>query len=90
MSEHTDTPCQCDEALAHLQEYIDCEMSEVDTVRLEEHINGCDTCQAEVGLEQRLRALLRRSCMEEAPLHLRERVHKQITIISQRVVIERQ
>lgn len=89
MSEQTDSPCQCDEALAHLQEYIDCEMSEVDTVRLEEHISGCVTCQAEVGLEQRLRALLRRSCMEEAPVHLRERVLRQITIISERVVIER-
>ena len=88
MSEQTDTPCQCDEALAHLWN-IDCEMSEVDTVRLEEHISGCATCQAEVGLEQRLRALLRRSCMEEAPVHLRERVLSQITIISQRVVIER-
>lgn len=87
MSESTHSPC--DEALAHLQEYIDCEMSQVDTVRLEAHISECATCQAEVGLEQKVRDLLRRSCIEQAPIHLRERVLKQITIISERVIIER-
>lgn len=87
MSEPTSSPCE--EALAHLQEYIDCEMSRVDTVRLEAHISGCLTCQAEVGLEQRVRRLLKRSCIEQAPTHLRERVLEQITIISERVVIER-
>lgn len=82
-------PSACEDALAHLQEYIDCEMSEVDTVRLEMHISTCPTCQEQVGLEQRLRALLRRSCMEQAPAHLRERVLRQITIVSERVVIDR-
>lgn len=81
------TPCQ--QALTHIQEYIDCEMSEVDIVRLESHISGCATCQAEVGLEQKVRELLKRSCMEQAPTHLRERVLAQITVVSERVIIER-
>lgn len=89
MSASADLPCQCDEAMEHLQEFIDCEMSEVATVRLQEHIGGCPTCQDEVGLEQKLRDLLRRSCVEQAPVHLRERVLKQITIVSERVIIER-
>ncbi len=87
MSDSKHSPCE--DALGHLQEYIDCEMSEVDTVRLEAHISGCSTCQAEVGLEQKVRDLLKRSCMEQAPTHLRERVLAQITVISERVVIER-
>src|SRR5699024_5983827 len=80
--------CQCEEALEHLQEYIDCEMSEVDTVRLRQHISGCATCQSEVGVEQRLRTLLRRSCVEQAPVHLRERVLTQITVIRASIVRE--
>lgn len=87
MSEPTTSPCE--EALAHLDEYIDCEMSEVDTVRLEVHINSCETCQGEIGLEQKLRDLIRRSCIEQAPASLRERVLQQITIVSERIIIER-
>lgn len=88
MSEPTTSPCE--QALAHLDEYIDCEMSQVDTGRLEAHINSCETCQAEVGLEQKVRELIRRSCMEQAPESLRERVLEQITVVmSERIVIER-
>lgn len=87
MSEPTTSPCE--EALAHLDEYIDCEMSQVDTVRLEIHIGSCETCQAEIGLEQRVRDLIKRSCIEQAPARLRERVLEQITVVSERIVIER-
>lgn len=87
MSEPTTSPCE--EALAHLDEYIDCEMSQVDTVRLEAHISSCDTCQGEVGLEQKVRDLIKRSCIEQAPASLRERVLEQITIVSERIIIER-
>jgi len=83
------TPSPCEEALLHLQEYIDCEMSQVDTQRLEAHISTCATCRAEVGLEQKLRDLIKRSCIEQAPAHLRRRVLEQITVVSQRVTIER-
>lgn len=79
----------CEEALVHLQEYIDCEMSQVDIVRLEAHIGECPTCQDEIGLEQKMRELVRRSCIEQAPTHLRERVLAQITVVSERVIIER-
>jgi len=76
--------------LEHLQEFIDCEMSQVDTARLQAHMNECATCRAEVGVEQAVRDLLRRSCIEQAPTHLRERVLRQITVVSQRVIIDRQ
>jgi len=84
------TPSPCEEALRHLQEYIDCEMSQVDTERLEAHINSCSTCHAEVGLEQKLRDLIKRSCIEQAPAHLRQRVLRQITVVSHRVMTEGQ
>lgn len=87
MSESRLSPCE--DALTHLQEFIDCEMSQVDTARLTEHINTCATCQAEVGLERTVRDLIRRSCIEQAPSHLRQRVLEQITIVSERIVIER-
>ncbi len=89
MTEKNYSPC--DEALSHLQEYIDCEMSQVDTVRLAAHITTCPTCQVEVGVEQKLRDLVRRSCTElRAPEHLRERVMQRITIVSQSITIERE
>lgn len=86
MSEQKYSPCE--DAFSHLQEYIDCEMSQVDTVRLAEHIHECPTCQTEVGVEQKLRDLIKRSCAEQAPAHLRERVLARITVVSRQRIVE--
>ena len=85
----TDQPverCQCEEALAKLEEYLDSEVGDLDAGRLREHLEHCTSCYGEAELEQRLRALLRRSCCETAPETLRVRVRTEITVLRARTV----
>lgn len=76
--------CQCEEALDKLEEYLDSEIGELDADRLREHLSECTSCYGEAELEQRLRALLRRSCCETAPETLRVRVRTEITVLRAR------
>jgi anti-sigma factor (TIGR02949 family) len=76
--------CQCEEALDKLEEYLDSEIGELDGNRLREHLAECSSCFGEAELEQRLRAVLRRSCHETAPETLRVRVRTEITVIRSR------
>ena len=75
--------CRCEEALEHLYEYLDAEMSAVQLDRLRAHIDECTTCLDEVSRERELRIVLKRSCAEVAPDALRMRVRTQLTILRQ-------
>ena len=75
--------CRCEEALEHLYEYLDAEMSEMQLDRLRAHIDECTTCLDEVSRERELRIVLKRSCAEVAPDALRMRVRTQLTILRQ-------
>lgn len=84
MNEQSDERCQCEEALDKLEEYLDSEIGALDADRLRAHLDECTSCFGEAELEQRLRAVLRRSCYETAPETLRIRVRSQITVIRSR------
>lgn len=75
--------CRCEEALEHLYEYLDAEMSEMQLDRLRAHIEECAACLDEVSRERELRIVLKRSCAEVAPDALRMRVRTQLTILRQ-------
>src|SRR5699024_2200365 len=75
--------CRCEEALEHLYEYLDAEMSDVQLSRLRAHIEECTTCLDEVSRERELRIVLKRSCAEVAPDTLRMRVRTQLTLLRQ-------
>ncbi|WP_159619585.1 mycothiol system anti-sigma-R factor [Ruania rhizosphaerae] len=75
--------CHCEEALEHLYEYIDREMSHGDLERLKAHIAECETCLDAVSREQEVRVILRKSCVEVAPDELRMRVRTQLTLLRQ-------
>lgn len=87
MNQHANEDhCRCEEALDRLEEYLDSEMGELDAGRLREHLQGCTSCLGEAELEQRFRALLRRSCCETAPETLRVRVRTEITVLRTRAM----
>ncbi len=79
--EMANNECQCDEALMHLCEYLDSEMSERDLIRLRIHLEECPPCADALLRERSLRVVLRRSCVEIAPDSLRTRVMTQITVL---------
>ncbi len=70
----------CREVLDRLYEYLDGELTHTDTDRIRQHLEECSPCLSEYGLEEALRALLRRCCAcEPAPAELRARIMVQIT-----------
>jgi mycothiol system anti-sigma-R factor len=70
----------CREVLDRLYEYLDGELTPIDTARIRQHLEECSPCLNEYGLEEAFRALLRRCCTcEPAPADLRARIMVQIT-----------
>ena len=72
----------CDDVIAHLFEYLDSEMTDSDADRMRAHVADCNPCLAELSIDELVKRLLRRSCTEQAPEHLRMKIHLQITKLS--------
>lgn len=88
MSEHTtDTASKhADEALdsekcqavaAHIYEYLDSEMTEHDAAVMRKHVTDCSPCLAELSIDELIKKALKRSCAEQAPTQLRDRIRAQ-------------
>ncbi|GAA1157094.1 anti-sigma factor (TIGR02949 family) [Kitasatospora gansuensis] len=72
----------CGEVLDHLYELLDNEMAEGDCAKLKVHFEECSPCLAEYGLEQAIKALVKRSCSSEhSPADLRGKVLARIDSI---------
>lgn len=65
---------ECREALRRLDAFLDGELGEVTTSRLEEHLADCSPCTDRADFEERVRELVRRGCADQAPASLRERI----------------
>lgn len=70
--------CSCEELRAHLYELIDQELDPQAISRLDAHEASCEQCHQLTEAEVHLRQIIRRSCCEEAPAVLRERVITQV------------
>ena len=70
----------CDNVIEHLFEYLDSEMTEQDAEKMRTHVAECSPCLAELGIDEMVKRLLRRSCTEQAPEYLRVRIHEQIIL----------
>ena len=64
----------CDEVLDHLYEFIDSELATADLSRIREHLDECAPCLREYGIEEQVRAVVKRSCRDAAPEQLRAKV----------------
>ena len=69
----------CREALQRVYEYLDGEMAAGDLARIRQHLEDCRPCLDEYDLDVALKALVRRSCSEQAPAQLRQRILVQLT-----------
>lgn len=74
-------PVDCQEALARLFEFLDSEVDERDGDRIRRHLADCEPCLAEYDVEHHVRALLRRSCAQSAPVDLHVRIRQQLTVL---------
>ncbi|MGB8650227.1 MAG: mycothiol system anti-sigma-R factor [Mycobacteriales bacterium] len=67
-----ETPCS--EVLEKVYLYLDQEADSYDEEHIRIHLDECSPCLRKYGLEQAVKALVARSCAEQAPLELRDRV----------------
>ena len=67
-----ETPC--DEVLARVYEFIDGERRH----QIKHHLDECGPCLAEFGLEEQVKAIVKRSCSDPAPAELRAKVLRHI------------
>jgi len=71
----------CEETLEKLWQFLDKELDGASSGELERHLEECRHCFSKAEFEQRLRAIVRRSCSgEQAPSELRERLRRLISL----------
>jgi mycothiol system anti-sigma-R factor len=81
MSTHgdDDVPApDCIDVLDAVYSYVDGELAEDDVASIRAHLEDCGPCLRQYDLEQALKALVRRSCQDRAPDHLRTRILAEI------------
>ncbi len=64
----------CGEILRRMYFFIDNELAEADSAQIQQHLDDCGPCLREVDVERIVKALVARSCIEHAPVELRQRV----------------
>ena len=69
----------CIDVLDAIYSYVDGELAEEDVASIRAHLEDCSPCLRQYDLEQALKALVRRSCQDRAPEHLRDRILAEIT-----------
>ena len=73
----------CSEVLDLVYDFLDGEVSEADRARIVQHLDECQPCLRQYGLEQAVKALVHRSCAcEHAPERLRVQIVTRIRQIS--------
>jgi mycothiol system anti-sigma-R factor len=64
----------CSEVLERVYEYIDGEVDSERRHQIKEHLDECSPCLREFGLEEAVKAIVKRSCSDPAPPDLRAKV----------------
>jgi mycothiol system anti-sigma-R factor len=66
--------CRCGEAREKLYLFLDNEIDDASCAEIRAHINGCSDCLTAYDVERVVKALVGRSCSEQAPDVLRTRI----------------
>ncbi|MGC5615278.1 mycothiol system anti-sigma-R factor [Georgenia sp. Z1491] len=80
-------PCSCEELSEQVYEFLDAELGDAHRERLRRHVLTCETCRGEVDAAAHVKAILQRSCTEQAPASLRARIVSQLSVVS--IAVER-
>jgi mycothiol system anti-sigma-R factor len=64
----------CTEVLDRIYEYIDGELDPERRHEIKHHLDECSPCLQEFGLEEAVKAVVKRSCSDPAPPELRAKV----------------
>lgn len=64
----------CSEVIHQIFVFIDNELDDASCGEIQQHLEECGPCLAKYNLERTVKALVARSCSEQAPSELREKV----------------
>jgi mycothiol system anti-sigma-R factor len=64
----------CSEVLERVFAFIDNELPTADFSEIQHHLDECGPCLQKYDLERTVKSLIRRSCSEQAPMGLRDKV----------------
>ena len=64
----------CSEVIHQMLVFIDNELDQASCGEIQQHLDECGPCLEEYNLERTVKALVARSCPEQAPEQLREKV----------------
>ncbi|GEM_PF-629757 len=70
---------ECDGVLERIYAVLDGEVSAGEIAEIHAHLEACPPCLDEYEVEVALKALVRRCCVEQAPVELRERIRASLT-----------
>jgi mycothiol system anti-sigma-R factor len=74
------TPCS--EVLARVYEFIDNELADADCAKIRQHLEECRPCLEEYGLDEAVKALVRRACgLDTPPRDLRAKVMMRLALV---------
>lgn len=80
----------CQQALEKLYLFIDHEIDNASCDEIQAHLDGCSDCLTEFDLERIVKQLVSRSCAEQAPEPLRQKVLYSIRTVSVQITESRQ
>ena len=86
MADETFPPCvpgpdgrlDCSQAFNRLLDYFNEQLPDDDTELIRQHIETCQQCSEELGVQTKVRDLVQRCCPEPAPAELHQRIRQQI------------
>ncbi len=78
----------CSQVIHQIFTFIDNEMDQADCAVIQKHLDDCGPCLAKYDLERTVKALVQRSCSEQAPNELREKVLIRIREVQVTLAIE--
>ena len=81
-------PVDCEQALGKLFEFLDSELPEADADQIRAHLEYCEPCLAEYDIEEHVRALVKRSCTESAPVTLHVRIREHLSVLRAQVLTD--
>ena len=74
-------PVDCARAVAQLAEFLDAELDDERGDLIRVHLASCEHCLAEFDVVDHIKALVKRSCLEQAPVELHARIRAQLTVV---------
>ena len=82
----TEADGECVDYLERIVYFLDNELEQADCAQIELHLEECGPCLARYDLERTVKTLVRRSCSEQAPDTLRQRVMVSIREVQVEIV----